>query len=291
MPEHTVVKVARDKVGGLFITWSDARYEALFKDIFLQYLSPDGQAAFVFWAGKHAYEPQHYELGMAGQKITADGQKKWGDDGILFMGYSKTEGHTVYAVRYTLTGDVLVMTDHYYDTIIGTDTLTVDNLLVSRIGQQGAPLWTPAHKPIASFTNVKHYPMLTSCSNGMYVGAWGENRHFPAYPYGSVFVQNIDLEGRLGPITVPETKAPGTPVTLRPNPAATGSWIEFHEPSAGQVNIRVLNAFGEPLRLRQASTVHAGGTIWLDASGLAPVLYFVEISSEGTHQVLKWMIP
>jgi len=248
MPEHTVVKVARDKVGGLFITWSDARYEALFKDIFLQYLSPDGQAAFVFWAGKHAYEPQHYELGMAGQKITADGQKKWGDDGILFMGYSKTEGHTVYAVRYTLTGDVLVMTDHYYDTIIGTDTLTVDNLLVSRIGQQGAPLWTPAHKPIASFTNVKHYPMLTSCSNGIYVGAWGENRHFPAYPYGSVYVQNIDLEGRLGPITVPETKAPGTPVTLRPNPAATGSWIEFHEPSAGQVNIRVLNAFGEPLR-------------------------------------------
>ena len=87
-----------------------------------------------------------------------------------------------------------------------------------------------------------------------------------------------------------ETTALAGAVTLTPNPASEGVFLNFELPTAADVKVAVYSMFGSQICFSELENRQAGvHNEWIPLHDVVPGLYFVKLEMEGT-QVTKKLI-
>jgi hypothetical protein len=320
MPEFMIISTAKDENDGVYVSWFDDRYKTMYCNIYAQHVDingnvgwikngvpvspenwgydrvephmvfdPPGQSLYLLW---EEYRPQgiYLSFGLCGQKISAAGELKWGDLGKTFEDFEMDSIFYVNDLRLTPYHDLLFQYEQEYDSIVGPDTLRFDQLFISRVDTSGAFLWTPGRTLMAATNGTKFYPELSAYSNGIYVTTWAENRDSPFYPYGDIYAQNIGLNGKLGPMSIPSQAGKEGSVMISPNPSGSSAWLVFKNKPSGTVRIRIFNSIGQEIYSGTESPVQGSNLVRLDASGMKTGFYYVEVSLEGRVETVKWVV-
>lgn len=254
MPQYLEVSLAQDENGGIFMSWNDGRFDPVLSNAFVQYLSAEG----IFrWAkngiavspvngghhrtlplvacdasGEHVYllwnERQNTSFGLCGQKISADGSLAWGDLGITFRGFSPDTLFFIADLDITPAGDLLALDYLEVMHAVGLDTVTTDLVCAYRISPSGELLWVPGKLELATSEGIKSVPEISEYTDDIYVITWVENRDMPMLGFGSVYAQNFDLAGNLGPLFIPEDTDHGCDLLIYPNPAKDVLFVQIN---------------------------------------------------------------
>ena len=131
---------------------------------------------------------------------------------------------------------------------------------------------------------------MSAFSDGIYVVSWAENRDSPFSPYGSIYAQDIDLNGKLGPLSVTGQSNPDGSVKIYPNPSGTAAWLVFSTVATGPAEIHIFNLTGQEVSFIRESITPGSKLISLDVSRINPGVYLVRILFNGNVQTLKWVV-
>ena len=313
MPQYLEVSLAQDENDGIFMSWNDGRFDPVSSNVFVQYLSAEG---ILRWAqngiavspvngghhrtlplvacdasGEQVYlmwnERQNTSFGLCGQKISLDGSLAWGDLGRTFRGFSPDTLFFIADLDFTSAGDLLALDYLEVMHAVGLDTVTTDLACAYRINPSGDFVWSPGILGLSTSEGIKSLPQLSDPVADMYVITWVENREMPMLGFGSVYAQNFNLAGTLGPLFIPEVADHGYDMFIYPNPAKDMLFIQFNEMlSTRHVSIGIFDSRG-----RMAIPLFNNGSpITADVSGLTTGEYFVVVKGNGFSSCRKFLI-
>ncbi|MFH1160515.1 MAG: T9SS type A sorting domain-containing protein [bacterium] len=320
VPEFIILYPVQDEHQGIIVAWPDDRFETDYSNIYIQQVDsagnlkwpvngiavspfnagydrvepmvafePASQATYVFWDEYRAIGI-YDSFGMLGQKIGADGSLRWGDLGKVFAGFTMDTIWYLTSTKETPSGDMVLLVDRGFDSIIGPDTVTFDQLFAMRIDTAGNLTW-PQHQALMAATEgTKFYPRMSDLSGDIYVVSWGENRNSQFDPEGAVFAQNITLDGNLGPAGIPQNSGTEQEISIRPNPTAEGSWLVFYKPVSGTVDLALFSSAGQLIFSSPVRPESQDQKIWLDTGLLSSGMYMVRIRNQGKESHVKWLI-
>ena len=321
LPEYFQIHPVQDPQQGLFISWFDDRYASNYWNIYTQHLDTAGNlqwplngiAVSTVNYGYNRVEPMMaYDsvskdlyvvwdedkpsgglsrIGLVGQRFGEDGTRKWGDLGKVLVDYIMDTAWYVLTLKMTPSHDFILFGDRAYREIIGPDTVRFDQLFAMRIDPAGNTVWSPSHVLLATTQGTKYYPDITDLNNEMYVVSWGENRDAAFNPVGSVYAQNLKLDGNLGPVgIIPPESNVDTHVAVYPNPSHDQSWIQFSEAVSGKVEVSLFDPMGHEIRSFIQPPDFLKNSVLLDAKGLSAGIYYIRIQHDQQITTVKWII-
>lgn len=307
MPQYLEVALSKDENDGIFLGWFDGRYDPVTSNVFVQYLSADGtfrwpqngiavspvnighhrtypliacdtegEDVYLFWN-----ERQNTSFGLCGQKITPDGSLAWGDLGKKFRGFSPDTLFFLSAVDFTSSGDLLVVDYLEVMQAVGLDTITTDQACAYRIDPSGELVWSPGILELSTSEGIKSLPVMSEPLDEMYVISWVENRDMPMLGFGSVYAQNFNMEGNMGPLFILEATYPGNEMVIYPNPARDFLFIGLKQQvSPLPVEFIIYDSRGRPVVSGQSDRP----SIRIDLSGLTQGVYLVRVKGDGLSE-------
>jgi len=153
----------------------------------------DTQEIFLAWNERNSAQSA---WGIFAQKISADGQRLWGDGGAIIV-----DVNPVYKLfpRIITAGDgaEVFFLDQPNTPIPG------ERVLGSRLDASGAPVWAPEPSLIASTVSVKGRLPIARAADGGALLAWEDHREGTT----DVFAQRVNTDGTLGPAPAPACSA------------------------------------------------------------------------------------
>jgi len=320
MPEFFRLFPVQDPDGGIYVAWFDDRYKTDYSNIYFQHVDADGALKWPMNGLPVSHDNMGYErvepwmrydpatgnlylfweeyravgiydsFGMLGQKTGPDGSLKWGDLGKIFAGFTMDTIWYIEAVKPIPDHDMLILVDQEYDSIIPPDTVQFDQLFAIRIDSMGSMVWSPQQVLMAATQGTKYYPDMSDLSEDMFVVSWNENRDSPFWPEGTVYAQNISLDGKLGPMGVPFITGQESDLLLYPNPTDGVSWLKFKKPVAGMVEMEIFNPYGQRISAMSLDLESENYTIRLSAESLPSGFYLIRIRSNGEESLVKWLV-
>ncbi len=323
LPIYFNVQTAQDENQGVFFSWFDDRYQTNYWNVYVQHVDTAGALRWPLNGipvsmenfgynrvdSRLAYDQVSKDIyvvwdeddpsggfsnfGMVGQRIGMDGTRKWGDMGKVFIDFVNDTSWNVIDVKLTPERTLLSIVDRQFLQIIPPDTLIFNQLFAMKMDSLGNSLWNPSRKLLATTEGTKYYPMVTGFGNSSYVIGWGENRDSHFNSVGSVYAQNIQLDGSIGPLGVRDIPSfsNNQNVMVCPNPTVgKRSDAIFknlpHEP----VLISVSNIAGHVVSTFQGSVSPESRSIELNAAGLPPGVYLVKISTNSGTECTRWVV-
>jgi len=313
MPQYLEVALAQDENEGIFLSWNDGRFDPVTSNVFIQYLSVDGtlrwsqngiavspvnsghhrtfphldsdaggENAYVFWN-----ERQNTSFGLCGQKITSDGILAWGNLGKTFRGFTSDTLFSIAAVNLTSSGDLMAMDYLEAIHVVGIDTITIDIACAYRIDPSGELVWAPGILDLSTSEGIKSVPVMSEPVEDMYVISWVENRDMVMLGFGSVYAQNFNVDGNVGPLYISELTVPGNKVAIYPNPAKDFLFISMNtRANDGSTEVSIYDDQGRRLIYRPFDT----SIIRIDLDGLAGGVYLVRVKSDCWYESRKFRV-
>jgi len=313
MPQYLEVALAKDENDGIFLSWNDGRFDPVNSNVFLQYLSADGlcrwpqngiavspvnsghhrtfpkldcdaggENAYVFWN-----ERQNTSFGLCGQKITSDGILAWGNLGKTFRGFTSDTLFSIAAVNLTSSGDLIAM--DYLEAIhaVGLDTITIDIACTYRIDPTGELVWAPGILELSTSEGIKSVPVISEPVDDMYVISWVENRDMPMLGFGSVYAQNFNVDGNVGPLYISESTGADNEVAIFPNPAKDFLFISMNIwVKEGPAEVSFFDDQGRQVMYRQFDK----SLYRIEMRGLPQGVYFVRVKKGGICESKKVLV-
>lgn len=319
-PQFLKLAPIQDANQGVYVAWFDDRYKTMYSNIYIQHvdtsgnllwpvngtavspenvgydrvepwisLDPDNHALYVFW---EEYRTQGIAMtfGMMGQRIAQDGSLGWGDLGKTFAGFTEDSIWYISGLKHTSDHDMVLLLQQEYDSIAGTDTLLFDQIFATRIDTAGNAAWIPGEVLMAATNGTKFYPDFSDLSQDLFVASWAENRESPFQPEGSVYLQNISLDGHLGPLGIQENPGSASDIKIYPNPTAQISWLEFTDTVDSPIEIDLCTPAGQWLKHFNLYKITSKHTVMLNAESLPSGLYILNIRFNGQESRVKWIV-
>lgn len=210
---NQIFSFINDGNDGFFIAWHDDRDNNLLSSSFVQHVSSSGQVLFpndgvevttlggnhhfypyiacpdgssdvyVFWNEMNSNQTTN---GIYGQKISASGNRVWGNNGIAFIPLSSST-ITPWAADKTGEQDVVLF--------FSEGNSASQDLKAMRISTTGTFVWPGQFVTISSATSSKSQLEMSKFANGQWIVAWADNRT----DINDVYAQNFSIEGTIGP--------------------------------------------------------------------------------------------
>ncbi len=313
MPQYLEVALAKDDNDGIFLSWNDGRFDPVSSNSFVQYLSADGNLR---WqqngiavspvntghhrtlplvacdaTGENAYliwnERQNTSFGLCGQKISSDGSLAWGDLGITFRDFTPDTLYLIAGLDFTSSGNLLALDYLEFFLTAGLDTVTTDLVSAYKIDPSGELVWTPGQLDLATSAGIKSVPVLSEPIDDMYVISWVENREVPMIGFGSIYAQNFDLEGSMGPLFAAKLADPGRGMIIYPNPASDVLFIQLDDAMILMpVEVSIIDGQGRKVYTRQFHR----STLQIDVGDLPAGVYLIRVDIGRSSASRKVMI-
>jgi len=206
-----------DGEDGFYIAWHDNRTNPTMASIYVQHIGSDGSVLFaddgveasLFSIRNHFYPqlalpPGSEDIfvywnemdgdqnlrGIYGQKLSSSGERLWTDNGKSFIEISTTNVYPVAARNSD--EDMIVM---YEETTSGMNAV----IKAMRIDSDGNYVWEDEKIDMCLVQSEKVHTVANSFYNNQWIASWEDSRNGGK----DIYAQNIQLDGNLGPITVP----------------------------------------------------------------------------------------
>jgi len=223
---YTIQKITSDQNGGVFISWHDERGGTQVQETYVQHVGSNGG---VFWEPngvKVCLTPNQWHLdaniaynalldelyvfwtdrdfnqslrGLSGQRISATGERLWGDNGKTIIPLHNGDYMGIFA--NTMGEDIAVF-------FLGQNPLGTlfAGVYGYKFDKEGNSLWPGDKVAISEVESEKLHMDVDITINGQVVLAWEDKRD----DSGDIFGQNIQFDGSLGPVE---------PASLEVNPS------------------------------------------------------------------------
>lgn len=215
---------------------------------------PDTQNIFVFW--KEVISTPQEPVGIYGQRISASGERAWGDSGIAVVPLADMYDYLLSAV--VVRDDSVVLSylawsaNAYLDQIIHATRLNVDGQFV----------WSPSTVEVSTNIPANKIGLASArATNGMVVLTWASTA---AQGSSDILAQNVNIDGRLGNHTPVASDAS---LTITANIITHGT-LKASSPDGAQL---VYNIVAEP----------GHGTVTLDNPNSGNYTYVPDVNYSG----------
>ncbi|MCB2221122.1 MAG: T9SS type A sorting domain-containing protein [Bacteroidetes bacterium] len=211
-----VFSFINDGNDGFFIAWHDNRTNPTMASIYVQHIGADGSVLlgddgteasllstrqhfyahlalppgsddiFVFW---NEMDVDQNNRGIYGQKLSATGERLWGDNAKKFIEISPTDIYPYAA--HNSNEDMVVFFE---------ENPSANNAVIKamRIDTDGNFVWTDDFIDICSLPSSKVHTVSGAFHDGQWISSWEDDRNGNK----DIYAQNIKLDGTLGPVTI-----------------------------------------------------------------------------------------
>ncbi len=211
-----IFPMVSDGNDGFFIAWHDDRDMNNLSSAFVQHIGSDGSVLLAdngveasLYPNRHHFYPQlalpagsedifvywnemdadQNNRGLYGQKISATGERLWGDNAKKFIEIAPQDVYP-YAARSSDEDMVL-----FYE-----ENASASNAIIKamRIDTAGNFVWPDDIVDICSLPSTKVHTVSGVFHDGQWISAWEDDRNGNK----DIYAQNLKLDGTLGPIEV-----------------------------------------------------------------------------------------
>jgi hypothetical protein len=226
------------------------------------------------------------QAGLAGQRISDEGQRLWGDGGRLIEPLSAVERNSLRAVR---AGDrtLLAWLDYSAGDFVNSFVLG------AALDENGEDLWEPARRTLAAVASGKVHLAAGAAGEGRLVACWRDGRSEAA---GDLLLQNLNADGSLGPgedVAVgPQAVRPtALQLSAAPNPFNPATRLHWTQTEAGRTRLSVFDLSGRRVaRLFDGQAAGGGQSVRFDASGLASGVYIAVLETPGDRAAQRLLL-
>jgi hypothetical protein len=255
-PVYVYPEVVSDGDGGAFVTWY---YEMVMNHLstFVNHIDSQGnvtmgvngmeasansgtlhmepalscdtatQDVYVFWRETNLNQTQ---FGLAGQRLTSDGIRKWGSNGktLVSLGAQQT----------SIINTTNVSSGAIVSYLIGS--VTSSEVQAIRVDTSGNPVWTTSPIVVSNSPNGKDDLVNGGLHNGQIVYAWTDSRNST----NNIYAQNLIEDGNMGPVTQDIDVSPDTLYFLTMDDILNGKPFEIHNPNAYMADVQYIDPEG-----------------------------------------------
>lgn len=209
-----IFQFINDGNDGFYIAWHDDRDNNMLSSVFVNHIGPNGEMLFpangveastmnnrnhfypnlalpegsndifVYW---NEMDMDQNNRGIYGQKLSSDGNNKWGSNGKVFIEISSTNVYPWASLN--IENDMVVIYEEYFN---GVDAM----VKAMRIDSDGLYVWTPEKITMSSVQSTKGHQEVSSFNFGQCIAVWDDDRN----PSTDIYGQNIQPDGSLGSI-------------------------------------------------------------------------------------------
>lgn len=270
-----------DGQDGVFVSWT--RFSSPLTSVRVQHIHSDGTTAFPFGGtilpgdelhsqslADISLSPDTKDLvfiyynqmgvgqrsGIWGQRLSADGQFLWGEEGKEIFSYSSVDYSPLH--MYSIGEETMCLARSRKD-----ETLWSDYIVAFKIDGDGNRAWFPAMRQISAWTSGKDLLQVGHNSSGEAYAVWLDNR----WTMMSIFGQNIHSDGTLGlkEIEEPPHRA-HPPLHIYPNPFNPRTGIALEVGPPGRVVVEVFDLHGRLVK-QIADFISPTGPVNLEWNG------------------------
>ncbi|MDZ4712663.1 MAG: T9SS type A sorting domain-containing protein [bacterium] len=247
---------------------------------------PGTGETFVFWSQKDAFTQDHFQL--SGQKLSSTGTRLWGDSGIA---YTPLDSVQLFSVN-CLAKDTNVVVTFEYGPILPSFITLVKAISVGRNGNQN---WNGSTLDVSTASSYKENSKTAMNSSGMTMVCWVDSRGAPTPENGSIYAQNINLNGTLGPVGITQiSQSVPENYSLKqnfPNPFNNSTVIEFEIKNNGNYKFEVYDMLGKKVdEVFNDFKSHGTYRINYDAGKLSSGMYMYKLLSGEFSLVKKFIL-
>ncbi len=211
-----IFPMVSDGNDGFFIAWHDDRDMNNLSSAFVQHIGSDGSVLLAdngveasLYPNRHHFYPQlalpagsedifvywnemdadQNNRGLYGQKISATGERLWGDNAKKFIEIAPQDVYP-YAARSSDEDMVL-----FYE-----ENASASNAIIKamRIDTAGNFVWPDDIVDICSLPSTKVHTVSGVFHDGQWISAWEDDRNGNK----DIYAQNLKLDGTLGPVVI-----------------------------------------------------------------------------------------
>jgi FlgD Ig-like domain/Fibronectin type III domain len=223
-----IFNIISDENNGCFITWHDTRGGGMTSYPFTQHILADGTVEFTangvqlstennrqsycpesvyfgatdelitYWKQTDGNQNNH---GITGQKLDADGNILWGNNGNNLIAISSNYIRLV-GLRKAEDDLMLILEDYinYVDVYV----------TAAKLDQDGSYVWPDQQVIMCSVASGKVHNVVSQLSNGQFIASWEDDRNGTT----DIYAQNINLDGTIGQGAAPNGTIEGTVVLI-----------------------------------------------------------------------------
>lgn len=211
-----IFSMKSDGSDGFFIAWHDDRDANNLSSTFVQHIGSDGTVLLgddgveaSLYPGRHHFYPQlalppesddvfvywnemdadQNNRGLYGQKISATGERLWGDNAKKFIEISPTD---VYPYEAHNSDEDMVL---FYEENASASNATIKAM---RIDTEGNYVWPDDIVDVCNLPSTKVHTVSGAFHDGQWISAWEDERNGNK----DIYAQNLKLDGTLGPIVI-----------------------------------------------------------------------------------------
>lgn len=227
------------------------------------------------------------QAGIAGQRLSSEGERLWGDGGLALAPISAQEVNSVILGR-----SALGMTAGWLSFPQG-DALN-SRLVCTAVSAAGEAVWEPEVTLAASSLSQKGHLAAGSSVDGMLLAAWRDHRDDSA---GDLLLQNINPDGSLGPMDawlVPSAAArPAGLELLRawPNPFNPVTRVSWRLDQPATASLLISDLLGRTRLRSELGMLPAGShQVLVDGSSWPAGSYLLRIETERQHAETRLLL-
>lgn len=246
------------------------------------YMSSTDETYF-FWTEVDGDTQDHQ--GIFGQRLSPNGSRLWGDNGIAF---SSVDTFSIYGV-YCFARDTNVVVT-YASAYINA------NIYSFRANRNGGFSWNSYYVvPMSLAPSPKGYIASATNSDGMTASAWLDGRAAGTLEGGGIYAQNVNYNGTIGTVGISQlsSEIPRDYSLSQnfPNPFNNSTVIEFQIKNSGNYKIEIYDMLG-----RKADDILNGyktaGSYKINykADKLTSGTYMYRLASENVNIVKKFIL-
>lgn len=159
-----------------------------FNQLYPQLANPQNDDhIYIYWLEQPGNQNQ---WGIYAQKISASGERQWGDHGKILIPVSTN--YLNFHLAFDADEDAVVV----YKTDAGDNA---DHLVAMRLNQEGESVWESAQTPISTAPSGKSEVQVSKFQNNQWVFLWSDGRG----TISNIFAQNLQADGTLGVAETP----------------------------------------------------------------------------------------
>jgi hypothetical protein len=256
---HQILSFENDGSDGFYIAWHDYSMSGTAASARLQHVNAQGEPVFVpngvLLSNRHDFNQFYPQLaspqgdndiyvywnevngdqnqwGIYGQKVTAEGELLWGDQGKPIFGVS---GQALLPqAALPIQDQVILVYEHYFN---GLET----SLRAARLDKNGEFVWSPQEVMISSVASSKVHLEVSGFDGSQWVLAWEDDRGASV----DIYAQNLLPNGSLG---VYQPEAYTLTISIEGNGTVEVEGVVYSDPvsfeEGTQVNLEALAAQG-----------------------------------------------
>ncbi|MFH1161006.1 MAG: T9SS type A sorting domain-containing protein [bacterium] len=256
MPVYVLPVVASDGDGGAFVTWF---YELAANHLstFVNHVDHNGNVTmgangteastntatlhmepalscdtatedvYVFWRETNLAQSQY---GLAGQRLTCNGNRKWGANGKTLVNLSGQQT----AIINTSNVSTGAIVSYLYGSVTSSEVKAI------RVDTNGLAVWSGGVRTVSNSAGGKDDLVNGGFHNGQLVYSWTDSRN----GQNDIYAQNLIEDGTMGPVTQSIEVSPDTLYFLTPDELMTGKPFFIHNPNAIMTDVQSLDQTG-----------------------------------------------